>query len=250
MAILKNLLARHPGFETFLAPVYHRLYGEPPVVWPKHVMVHLPALLGRPNPVIVEAGCNDGEHTRWFADAFERPTIYCFEPDRRAIRRFRANLGRRSNIQLFEMALSDHAGKIDFYPSGGSGDGKTTPPSPGEWDYSGSIRRPKEHLDVYPSVTFDSVTKIEATTLDLWRREREVEVIDLLWMDVQGAEMDVFRGAAESLKRTRYIFTEYSNQEFYEGQLSLPHLLNYLKGYEVVYRCTEDVLFKNTKLTS
>jgi hypothetical protein len=70
-------------------------------------------------------------------------------------------------------------------------------------------------------------------------------MIDFIWMDVQGAEIDVFRGAQEVLANARYLYTEYSNRELYAGQYNLRRLLWYLKGYRVVVRYRGDVLLEN-----
>jgi hypothetical protein len=53
--------------------------------------------------------------------------IYCFEPDPRK------NLGARlDEVRLFEIAVSDRTGQIDFHSSGGGA-------FPEGWDLSGLI---------------------------------------------------------------------------------------------------------------
>nr|VFK11672.1 MAG: methyltransferase, FkbM family [Candidatus Kentron sp. LPFa] len=96
--------------------------------------------VGKSDPTILEIGANDGMHTLWFLELFDNPRIYCFEPDPRAIERFRKKVGRHPNVTLFEMALSDYNGEAIFYQSN----------SQYGWDQSGSIRKPKEHLTVFP----------------------------------------------------------------------------------------------------
>ena len=56
-------------------------------------------------------------------------------------------------------------------------------------------------------------------------------------MDVQGAEIDVTRGGRNALISTRYLYTEYSNEELYEGQLSLKQLLKELADFGVIVKC-------------
>src|SRR5579862_7230853 len=105
--------------------------------------------IGRPDPTILEIGCNDGSDTLKFLRVMPRARIYCFEPDPRAIRRFNKQVGlQRDNVTLFEIALSDRTGTIEFHQSSG-GD------TPGGWDLSGSIRRPKNHLVEHPWVEFN-----------------------------------------------------------------------------------------------
>jgi len=223
------------------------LRGLPPVS--REVLTHerVYGWVGKPDPVILEIGSSDGGHTLWLLETFENPRIYCFEPDPRAIARFKATVGERPNIQLYEMALSDRNGEITFHQSGGHRDAASAVAMPEGWHASGSIRKPKRHLEVYPSVIFEKRITVETTTLDSWCEQEGVENIDFIWMDVQGAEIDVFRGGANALARTRLLYTEYSNTEMYEGQYPLHRLLKHLETFRVVARYPTDVLLENTR---
>ena len=75
--------------------------------------------VGRPDPTIVEIGCNDGTDTLAFLEAMPMARVYCFEPDPRAILRFKQNLGPRfERVSLSEIAISDRNGEIAFNMSG------------------------------------------------------------------------------------------------------------------------------------
>ena len=39
-------------------------------------------------------------------------------------------------------------------------------------------------------------------------------IIDLIWMDVQGAELDVLQGATEILKRTKMVSIEFHESQY------------------------------------
>ena len=65
------------------------------------------------------------------------------------------------------------------------------------------------------------------------------------YLDVQGAESDVFKGGMNALAKTRFIYTEYSDVEQYEGQSSLQQLLSQLTNFKILIRYYGDVLFKN-----
>jgi len=185
-------------------------------------------LVGRPDPTIVEIGCNDGSDTLAFLEAMPMARVCCFEPDPRAILSFKRNLrSRLERVSLSEIAISDRNGTIAFHMSGSG-------PVMGEgWDQSGSIRAPKNHLLEHPWVTFGKTITVKTRTLDSWCAEHAVTKIDFLWMDVQGAEGDVITGATEILKRTRFLYTEYSNNELYEGQLPIRRLLALLPSFKV-----------------
>ena len=82
-------------------------------------------------------------------------------------------------------------------------------------------------------------------TLDSWVQKEGIGMIDFIWADVQGAEADIIAGGKEALRNTRYLYTEYSNTELYEGQVNLNQLLKLLPDFRVVRRYEYDVLLKN-----
>ncbi len=203
-------------------------------------------LLQKPNPVILDIGCNDGTDTRRFLRLCPKAQLYCFEPDPRAAARFKEYMNLYlDKVRLFEIAISNRNGTIDFHPSNGDGSAK-------EWDQSGSIRRPKNHLVEHDWVRFDRPISVETRRLDDWCSEANLNKIDFIWMDVQGAEADVISGGTQTLSNTRFIYTEYSDHELYEGQLSLQAILDLLPSFELVTcyaRGAEgDVLLRNTSL--
>ena len=248
MQHLKRVLDHFPRQKKALKSLYGAFNGLPPVSNSEITKELIRECVGKSCPTILEIGCNDGGHSLWFLEIFEKPDVYCFEPDPRAIARFKKKVGQRSNIRLFEIALSDHDGNITFHQSGGKHGEVSTEAMPEGWDLSGSIKQPKNHLTAHPWVTFDQSITVKTATLDNWCNEHEAGVIDFLWMDVQGAEMDVFKGATNTLTNTRFIYTEYSNKELYEGQYTLKQLLKHLKDFEVLVRYPGDVLLRNKKL--
>ncbi len=250
MPIAKRTLARFPRLKHLLTSIYYRCQGMPPVSYSKITKELIRECVGKEDPTILEIGCNDGGHTLWFLEIFKNPNIYCFEPDPRAIARFKTKVGRRSNINLFEIALSDHNGNVEFYQSSGQRDEEQTKSMPNGWDLSGSIRQPKDHLVVHPWIKFDHKISVTTSTLDSWCQKHGLGEIDFIWMDVQGAEIDVFRGGINTLNKTRFIYTEYNNQELYKGQLNLRHLMKYLKQFSVIIRYPGDVLIRNKQMVA
>ena len=221
--------------------VYYYLKKEPPITESSITKEFICQFVSNPNPTILEIGCHDGSNTLWFLEIFNSPRIFCFEPDPRAAIRFKQNIGNRPEISFFEYAISNKNGETTFYMSSG----QESDIMPEGWDCSGSIRKPKNHLIVHPWCKFERNIIVQTKTLDIWCREQGVDRIDFIWMDVQGAEIDVIRGGRNALKNTRYLYTEYSNKELYQGQLSLKQLLEELVEFEVVIRYPDDILLKN-----
>lgn len=244
---LKKIITRSPRLHALLQTLKLRLQGLPPVEDAAITSDVLLRCIETSEPTILDIGCNDGTHTLWLHSIFKNAVLYCFEPDPRAIQRFKKLVGRSDSITLFEMVLSDRNGEVRFYQSNGRRDASQAEIMPEGWDLSGSIRQPKEHLNIHPWVGFEKQITVASTTLDSWCEAQDIDHIDLIWMDVQGAEIDVFRGAEKTLARTRYIYTEYSNLELYKGQYNLRRLMRHLKHYEIVARYPTDVLLRNTR---
>ena len=250
MQVARKMLSSFPRLNKVLRSVQYLLRGEPPISYSKISEDLIRDYVNKEDPTILEIGCNDGGHTLWFFEIFKNPKVYCFEPDPRAIARFRAKVARHPNINLFDIALCDHDGEVEFFQSNGYRTQEAKTCLPEGWDLSGSIRQPKEHRVVHPWVTFDQKLVVMASTLDTWCEKHGIGSIDLIWMDVQGAEIDVFRGGMNALTRTRFIYTEYCNQELYEGQFTLKQLMKFLKDFAVIIRYPGDVLLRNKKLTA
>jgi len=171
------------------------------------------------NPVIFEIGANTGSDTVKLA-AIEGATVHAFEPEPRC-----DLSGLPGNVSVNRVAVSDSKGTAEFNLSD----------SPGHvWTYSSSLLKPKNHLTAHKHVQFNRKVTVETIRLDDYCRDHAIGHIDFLWMDVQGAEAKVFAGAPEILKRTRYVYTEYSDDEMYEGQVPLKNLLSMLKTFSVM----------------
>ena len=53
-------------------------------------------------------------------------------------------------------------------------------------------------------------------------------------MDVQGAEHDVFSGAAKTLPKVRFLYSEFYQRPMYQGQKNLDDLLSMLSGFTLL----------------
>ncbi len=222
----------------------------PPVTPGVFNPAYLRQLVGNSASVILEIGANDGSHTLQFLDLFPHARIYAFEPDPRAFAKFKARVV-DPRVFAFEMAIGAEDGEAEFHVSSG------LPPdlSPEDainyaqgWDQSGSLRAPKTHRTVWPWCKFEQKITVPVRRLDSWARENGVERIDLIWADTQGAEGDLVAGGIDTLSRTRFLFTEYSNDEWYEGQPDLRKLTAMLPGFDILHRFSMDVLLENTAL--
>lgn len=198
-------------------------------------------LINKENPIIFEIGCADGGDTLEFINTFSDLEIYCFEPEPKNIKLVKEKINYPKH-HLFEGAISDVNGKLIF--------NRSRTDNPNDLSYSGSIAKPKEHLNEWPFIKFDEEIVVESITLDTFCIKNNINLIDFIWADVQGAEELMIIGGLESFKnKVRFLYTEYSNKEYYEGQANLNKIISLLgNNWEVLNDYGSDVLLKNNNI--
>ena len=102
---------------------------------------------------------------------------------------------------------------------------------------SSSILQVTPEAPIVFNTKMDRVCKIEVQvrTLDDIFEECGLEVLDLLKIDVQGYEMEVFAGGNNTIKRTRLVVCEVSFFEHYHGQPLFKDIYSHLQtqGFEI-----------------
>lgn len=182
--------------------------------------------------IICELGSHDGTDTDWLSD-LPGAMVVAVEPDPRNQQQPKAN------VTVENAAIADRNGVGKLYLSQ-SGWGRN------DWTYSSSIKRPKNHLTRYP-VTFDGEADVQLLSLDTLAAKHGITAIELIWADIQGAEGEMIAGGRETLKKTRYLYTEYSDDEMYDGQISLSEILKMLPSYRIIELWPDNVLLENTE---
>ena len=157
------------------------------------------------NAVIVEVGGHVGNDTEEFALLFPEGTVHSFEPDPQNFLVHWKRTRWCTNVRQICAAVTDHAGVRLFHQSSGT------------YTASGSLLEPTAHLDLIPEITFPTEIPVPCLTLDDYCKELNISRIDLLWLDAQGAELLVLRGAKRMLSLTSFIYTEVSHLPLYAG---------------------------------
>ncbi len=204
-------------------------------------------LVDTPRPVILEVGANDGYDTIRFLQEMPRARIVCFEPDPRPLARFCCRDDKR--VTLLEVAVADREYIAELKLSGGRSLAfPTKMPNngdPADWDLSSSLLQPTEFLhERHQWLTFDKTATVQAAPLDAFRDEHYPHV-DFIWADVQGAEALLILGGQETLRHTRFFYTEYYDTPQYRRQPSLAAIEAFLPGWDLARTYGGNALFIN-----
>ncbi len=197
------------------------------------------------NGTVIEAGSWDGSDTWFFSQHLTEGKVYSFEPFPEFYYKTCHRLYGCSNVEVSHCALAEKSEPYTLYISERNGE---------SW-CSNSILKPKDHLTVHPSITFDKQIEVQGINLDDWLEEKKIPRIDMIWLDIQGAEASVLKAAPKLLSITKYLYTEVSLIETYEGVPLYNEYKAFLesKGFELVheelpYKDMGDALFRNKNL--
>lgn len=204
--------------------------------------------------IILDIGCYDGRDSIRFSEFLKDFVVYSFDPDPRSTELFRKNYKHAHNTLLYEIALSNFDGYINFYLS--DSDTRKHYKDQKTWSASSSIKEPKFHKELFKDVYYKDVMQVRSKKLDTWYKEviHNNQLLSFIWADVNGAEEDLILGGIKTLsEKTKYLYIEFSNKELFKNQINLDTLLKLIPMFEVMnfYDVGENfgnVLLKNKNL--
>ena len=152
-------------------------------------------LISKDEPLILEIGAHYGKWSKNFIQLFKSPIIYMFECDPRCLKIIKKEFSEFPKVEIINKAIANKNGEIKFFQS--SSKSKI-------WDMSGSINPYKGHRTTHPSCEFNPLN-VEGITLDDWAKDKNIQKIDLITIDIIGAELEALNGGVSTFKKTKYI---------------------------------------------
>jgi len=203
--------------------------------------------------VFFEVGVFDGNTSNSFLSFMKKNNrsdnkYFAFEPDSRNYNKIINNANfpiNEAGVELIKKALHSKTGEFNLFTSSGKLEG-----NPNEYDCCSSLLEPNEVTEVYPFLKFDN-EMVNCITIDDFCKEKNIEYIDFIFADIQGAELEMIKGAKEMLSKIKFMFLEKSdNHRLYGNQPLTKELIEIMKenGFEVANNFDCDILFYNTKL--
>lgn len=180
-AQLKAQYLEYEGTSTF------RSQGRVDIAWLQQFLPY--------NPIIVDAGSYTGAMTIQAAKGWPQSRlIAAIEPNPRvfALLQEAVNEMKMPNLRAYNFALNDYNGKAPFYLSRGLSGLDL------ESEIESSLLPPTEETEPYYR---GPVIDVPCVVLDDWCRENKVDHIDVLRLDLEGAELQVLKSSPEILKK-------------------------------------------------
>lgn len=186
------------------------------------------ARVGRPRTVI-DVGANKGQFSRAAAVVFPGARIVAFEPLASVAAAWRENLADVADAEVHVCALGAEAATVDFHPHEYSLSSSVLPLAPGAGGEGGGGAGELEPVEV-PLRRLDDVIEPDGLAGPV-----------LCKLDVQGYELEVLRGAPETLRRVDALVVELAFERHYEGQPLFTEMLDELAGRGFVLDVPIDV---------
>jgi FkbM family methyltransferase len=133
------------------------------------------------------------------------------------------DLYKETDVVYAISVLSDSIKEVEFYEN-------TYDPG-GNSYYKENTELSPRALELFPE---SSKSIRRANTLDNIVKEKGWSLPDLIKMDIQGAELDVLKGASETLKNCKHLILELQHVDYNQGAPKKDEVIEYLKslGYK------------------
>lgn len=202
------------------------------------------------NRVILDIGSRDCIQSLEFNLHCPNSTIIAFECNKLTLDKCRSNIAGFSNIILIDKAVNVYNGHCTFFPI----DPQRTITT---WeDGNPGASSLFKATGKYPVETYvQNEEQVECTRIDTIITQNNIHKVDLVWMDLQGAEKLAIESFGKFIHNVDYIHTEVSFQEMYHGQVLYDEFNELMLSYNFVpvnrvhkQGWQTDIIYMNKKL--
>jgi len=141
---------------------------------------------------LLDIGANVGNYSRAILKLNPMVQIHAWEPSLFSFNKYKNAFTNNDNVHVYKVALGKSHGMAKLF-----------------WDYPGSglASMTKRKLDHF-GINFDSSEQVEVSTLNSWFEITGI-IPQIIKVDVEGHEMDVFAGADKFIKYVKVIQFEF-----------------------------------------
>ena len=173
--------------------------------------------------VIFDIGSRDCKQSLEFASYFPNSSIYAFECNPTTLSICRSNIENTKQITLIDKAVNIYDGRCKFFPI--NSEKTITTWSDGNPGAS-SLFKANGQYDIETYVQ-DEI-EVDCTRIDTIMKKNNINHVDIIWMDLQGAELLALESFGELINNVKFIHTEVSFKPMYEGQVLFSEIHDFL----------------------
>lgn len=175
--------------------------------------------------VIFDVGARDCKESIECLEVFPNATVFAFECNPQTLPLCRdAATKFPERLTLVEKAVNERSGTCTFHPIDPTKT-RTTWPDGNPGASSLFMNNGTYWVEQYVQNTIN----VSCTTLSDICREYSIQTVNLLWMDLQGAELIALKSMGEFLKGVEFMCIEVSYKPIYTGQVLYPEINAFLE---------------------
>lgn len=155
----------------------------------------------KPGMTVLDIGAHVGYYTRMASDIVgEKGRVIAFEPNPHNHAMLKRNTGNRSNVTLMQVALAEEEGTAELYDY-------LMMSASGSLHYDETLRdvqlsTTQRDVDFAPRLDSDFQPKtytVRTASIDSLMQDVDVSSVDVIKMDIEGAEMGALRGMKQTI---------------------------------------------------
>lgn len=211
--------------KSFLANIYLRIAGRRVMIAPFLKDIRKYVSHDQPVEIVLDIGSRDLKQSIQFVEAFPHAEVVAFEANPDSVKVCAANLqGYENNIRLVPKAVNSFDGETTFYRMTVNVGG------------SSLFRMSNERLKALGWELLE--TEIPCCRIDTELDRLGVTKVDIVWMDLEGAELIALRSMGTLLKTVKAIYTEACIKPYRHDQCTHAEIDEFLKnrGFKEVRR--------------
>lgn len=156
--------------------------------------------------VCFDIGANRGQTIRLFKEVIPNCKIYAFEPHPNIFRTLISSYKLEKGVKCFNLAVGELSGKFPFWVSPIDEASSMYLPNPDStWN-----RKKALILGINPKKMYKKID-VEVVTLDEFTLQHGIQAIDILKVDVEGGELQVFLGSKSIFQEDRVSIVQYES---------------------------------------
>ena len=185
---------------------------------------------------IVDVGAHRGQFSLLCSTIHPDAYIHAFEPLPGPAATFRRLFSSKPEVALHPIALGQRSGPAKMNVSRRS-------------DSSSLLAITPMQARVFPGTEMIGVQTVDVSTMEECLESQMIVPPALLKIDVQGAELDVLKGAAKLIGMFNHIYVECSFAQLYEGQALAHEVVEYLGMAGFTLKGAYNVAYDETGLS-
>lgn len=145
------------------------------------------------------------------------PYMMFFEPVKATCEKLMEKVVCSDKVQVYRIALGNRTGIAEMYIEKANN------------GQSNSLLAPGTHLTQYPQIPF--VGKEQVVVMELDSIVFDHSKFNMINIDAQGYELEVFKGAVKTLSNIDIIYSEINTEQVYQGCCQVEELDEFLGGF-------------------